>query len=65
MVYRKKRRNTMKNLNIKIIKDERISTARTNFYIVKVNGETILECITEQEVKETTLADILAILEDM
>lgn len=44
---------------IEIIKDELISTDTTDFYFVKVNGETVLECMNETELKEVTIGDIL------
>lgn len=49
----------MKNMEIKIVKDESISTTRTNFYSVYLDGEIILECVSEDEVKELTISEIL------
>lgn len=46
-------------MNIEIIKDEQISTETTDFYFVKVNGETVLECLNESELKQVTIGDIL------
>lgn len=54
-----------KTINIEIIKDNQISTERTDFYSIKVNGEIVMECMNAQEVKETTISDIITIIEDM
>ncbi len=39
---------------IEITKD-----SRWGFYDISVDGETILECLSEQEVKELTIAEIM------
>lgn len=44
---------------IEIIKDEAISTANTNFFFVTVNGETVLECMSQKEVESLTVKEIM------
>ena len=50
----------MENMNIEILKDH---GHLEGFYYVKLNGEVILECLSEREIKETTIEDILKCLE--
>lgn len=42
-------------MEIKIIKDSRLG------YVITVDGETLLECLGEQEVKELTIGEIVAL----
>lgn len=46
---------------IEIIEDKALTerSAGTKFYIVKLNGETVLECLNERETKELTIEEIL------
>ena len=45
-------------MTIEIIKDKAISTATTEFFIVKVDGDIILECMTAEEVEALTIKEI-------
>lgn len=48
-------------MNIEIVKDNKISTPRTNFYTVYLNGEIVLECLSESEMQSLTIKDIMDI----
>lgn len=45
-------------MTIEIIKDEAISTAKTEFFFVKVNGDILLECMSAEEVEALTIKEI-------
>lgn len=51
----------MNGLTIEIIKDEEISTAKTEYFTLKVNGEVIMECMTKREVEDFTIKGITEI----
>lgn len=55
----------MNGLTIEIIKDEAISTERTDFFFVKVNGEVFLECMNQEEVETLTIGGIAKLWEEM
>lgn len=51
-------------MKIEIFKDNIPGTNEKRFYGVKVNGETILECLSEDELKKTTIEEMIDICKE-
>lgn len=49
----------MKNMKIEIALDKAVSTTEAGLYSLLVNGEIIMSCLGEEEVKKLTVSDII------
>lgn len=46
-------------MTIKIVRDRAISTPEADFYTVYFEAEVAFECLSKEEVRELTIADIV------